>query len=100
MGLTHDLQIGPTLLVVILAMASVGAFFGSLLANYIGTRFKTGPTIFGAMFVACPWHLFSFLWLADDFTSHLLFLSFHSSWEVWVSSSPTFMSSASANPST
>ncbi|MED2971357.1 MFS transporter [Fictibacillus sp. B-59209] len=52
-GLTRDLQIGPTLLVGILAMASVGAFFGSLLANYIGTRFKTGPTIFGAMFGAC-----------------------------------------------
>ncbi|MCQ6266713.1 MFS transporter [Fictibacillus sp. WQ 8-8] len=77
-GLTRDLQIGPTLLGVILAMASVGAFFGSLLANYIGTRFKTGPTIFEAMFVACLAPLLVPIMASGPFyiTSPILIISF------------------------
>jgi MFS family permease len=51
--MTKELGISPVLLGVIMATASIGSIIGSLIANYLGNRFKIGPTIVGTMVLAC-----------------------------------------------
>ncbi|MEJ8766957.1 MFS transporter [Oceanobacillus sp. HCA-5259] len=51
--ITRELEIGPTLLGVIMATSSIGAIIGSLIANYLAQRFKIGRTILWTMFIAC-----------------------------------------------
>lgn len=51
--LTRSLHMGPSLIGIVMATSSAGALLGALIANAIGKRLRTGPTIFGSMLLAC-----------------------------------------------
>lgn len=55
--LTRELGLTPAAVGVVFAVAAIGSLGGSLVAGRLGSRFGLGPTIAGAMTVACGVYL-------------------------------------------